>query len=228
MSPALVLVVLVHAVVAIAQDEMPVEPTARAASLYKEGLQSYKQQDFEQAAAALSLSYGLVPATETLFAWAQAKRMAGRCAEAGPLFERFIATRPPQRQIEAAQLAMRRCVDRGNAPKAQGSDLSAAAKPPQENRWYADFLGGVLCGVGATATIVGIALIVSAHGRAEFAEAAPSLERAQIVRAQAERRWAWGIGLSLAGVASLSGGIGRYIWVSRSEQETAVAVGGRF
>ncbi len=208
-------------------DAGSVDTEARAQTLYEQGLSFYEQQAFPQAAASLAQSFALQATSATLFAWAQAERMAGHCPEATALFERFMAMDPPSRQVQAARLAMRKCVDATNAvPLIQTP--SANPQPLPQPAWYEDSWGGALCAAGVATTVVGLALLVSAHGRAGTAEAAPTLGEAQRIRAQAETRWSWGMGVSVLGLGAFSGGIARYVWVSRTPQATSVAVGGRF
>lgn len=198
----------------------------RAQALYEEALELYKASAYDEAASRLSESHHLRPIPETLFAWAQAVRLAGRCAEAVQLFERFIALAPPERQVEAARLAMRRCQERPREPEAAPSTPRASLSEPK--RWYGDLAGHALTAAGVGGLAAGLSLIVSAHARAAEAEDAPSLGASEDLRRQAEVRWAWGLGLSLFGTAALSAGVFRYVTVARNAQDTMVTVGGAF
>lgn len=195
-------------------------PPAQAQALYEEGLAHYEAQRFEEARTALARSHGLDPQPQTLFAWAQAARLSGRCAEARLLFERFIDAGAPERQAAAARLAMRRC-----EPAAPLPPLTA---PPRVSlpAWYRDAWAGVALGTGVLSAVGGAALLVSAHGLSGRAEGAATLGEAQQMRGEAERRWSWGVGLAAVGAAALTLGATRYVWISGGRDGAVLALGG--
>lgn len=198
----------------------------RAQALYLEALELYKRSDFDAASQRLSESHALAPRNDTLFAWAQSERMEGRCSHANVLFARFIASEPGERQVEAARLAMRRCV-----PIAPRTPPPLAQRPLERNAppFYRDAVGDVLAVAGVMAAATGLALIVSAHGEAGAAEGATTLAEAQSMRARAESRWAWGMGVAALGVGLAAGATLRFVAVSRSSSEgITLALGGRF
>lgn len=199
-----------------------------ADQLYQQGLEEYKAQRYVNASALLAQSFEKDPQPQALFAWAQSERFLFHCEEAAVLFDRFISMSQIQQQIAAAQLAKRRCVPpppiATPVVPVPTIPIAASSRPV----WYADILGGSLCAVGAVTLATGVGLVVSAQGLAGEAQAADSLGASQTLRVLAERRWNWGVGTSLVGALLFSGGLGRYIWVSRTEQGTLLTAGGMF
>jgi len=135
----------------------------------------YAAHDFRAAARELEAAYALEPRREILFAQAQATRLAGDCAAALPLYQRFLASTPPQQQIEATRIAMTRCQEPAVSAPAPRPPLAAApaviartmappvavavrSRPP----FYRDWKGDLLVGAGLVAGGVGAALMASA------------------------------------------------------------------
>ena len=85
---------------------------------------------FRRRSQALRAAYALEPRREILFAEAQATRLGGDCRAAVPLYERFLATDPPPRQVEAARIALGRCRDAGR-DRAAGA---RSRRPPRRQR----------------------------------------------------------------------------------------------
>ena len=205
------------------------DAATEAERLYQEGLNDYKAQRYEAAVASLSRSFALNSQAQTLFAWAQSERLLFHCENATALFDRFIAMAPTERQVAAAQLAKRRCTQAPtDAVLAKPPAANLAALPTASDVWYQDVAAGTLCAVGVVGMATGLGLIVSAHGLAGNAESADTLGVSQSDRRAAEQRWAWGVGTMVAGALLFSGGVSRYVWVSRNYGGAALAVGGRF
>jgi hypothetical protein len=120
-----------------AADLVPPLPTDVRAH-YEAAMEHYAAKEYEAALRELAVAYAAEPRREILFAQAQATRLAGDCAGALPLYEKFLATAPPARQVEATRIAVARCA-------------AAAAKPPQESP-AAAMPGGPVPGEPLTAT----------------------------------------------------------------------------
>lgn len=91
-----------------ASPPVPLEdPSARIR--LEEGLAHYEAQRFEDAARAFADAYAIEPAPFLLYSWAQAERHAGDCSRAIELFERFLATAPPDDQAQRARSKIIEC-----------------------------------------------------------------------------------------------------------------------
>jgi hypothetical protein len=213
-----------------AQAQEPLEAEARAH--FDQGMALYAARDFRAAARELEAAYALEPRREILFAQAQATRLAGDCAAALPLYRSFLATSPPQQQVEATRIAMTRCQGSGDPPArprlSAAPAVIARATPPPVRRsrppFYRDWKGGLLVGAGLVAGGVGAALMASAAAADAEAHAQVVLGEFADRHQRAERNWRIGLGAVLAGVLLVSTGTGRYLWVSRD----GAGVGSRF
>lgn len=133
----------------------------------------YAREDYAEAAREFSIAYALDPRVDTLFAWAQAERLAKHDEEALELYERLLAGKLSNQQREAieglrdevvGQLAIARAQAQAQPepepePIAQPStDASSAREDPGSGR------GGklALTGVGAGLTVLGGALLIGA------------------------------------------------------------------
>src|SRR6185503_2528936 len=92
-----ILILLAIAGVARADDHCD-----RAASLYADG-------QYAEAAVEYEASYEHAPAPRTLYAWAQAERMAGDCEAATHLYRKFLDGKPPAAHAAAAEANLARC-----------------------------------------------------------------------------------------------------------------------
>jgi len=66
------------------------DPAARG--LFKQGIDDYKAQKYEAAAATLKQAYELDPKPDVLFALAQAERLGGHCPEAVAHYKKLLET----------------------------------------------------------------------------------------------------------------------------------------
>jgi hypothetical protein len=202
---------------------------------FDQGMALYATRDFRAAARELEAAYALEPRREILFAQAQATRLAGDCAAALPLYQRFLATMPPQQQIEATRIAMTRCQEPGlseaRAPLAAAPTVIARALAPPaavavrpRPPFYRDWKGDVLVGAGLLAGGLGAVLMASAAATDADAHAQSVLDDFAQLRQGAERRWRIGLGAVVAGALLVSTGAARFLWVARD----SAGVGGRF
>ena len=105
----------------------PLPPEARAH--YESAMAHYAAKEYEAAISELALAYAAEPRREILFAQAQATRLAGDCPAALPLYERFLATSPPARQVEATRIAVARCAALAAQPPAKGAPAMKGTPP---------------------------------------------------------------------------------------------------
>lgn len=73
------------------------------------GLAKYDRGDYNAAIIELEAAYRLDPQPRFLFAIAQAKRLAGHCDEALPMYEHYLATEPGDLQVEATETGIALC-----------------------------------------------------------------------------------------------------------------------
>ena len=81
----------------------------RARDLFKRGIDEYKAQKYEQAAATLKEAYELDPKPDALFALAQAERLAGRCTEARVHYKKLLAETSDPAAMKAVQTNLDLC-----------------------------------------------------------------------------------------------------------------------
>lgn len=131
----------------------------------------YAREDYAEAAREFSIAYALDPRVDTLFAWAQAERLAKHDEEALELYERLLAGKLSDQQREAieglrdevvGQLAIARAQAQAQPepePIAQPStDASSAREDPGSGRGPKL----ALTGAGAGLTVLGGALLIGA------------------------------------------------------------------
>jgi tetratricopeptide (TPR) repeat protein len=113
---------LLAAVQLIAAAALTREAAAdRASDLYKRGINEYKAQKYEQAAATLKEAYELDPKPDSLFALAQAERLAERCPEARVHYKKLLAETTDPAVLKAVQSNLDLC----------GPDPDKPAEPKQ-------------------------------------------------------------------------------------------------
>ena len=216
----------------------PLTPAAR--ERYEAGLAHYAARRFPEAIQALRAAYALEPRREILFAEAQATRLGGDCAAAVPLYQRFLDSDPPARQLEAARIALARCRDAAAAPP-PAAPLAPAAPPPAAppepvkpapppGPWYRDPTGAVLAGSAAIALGVGTGFLIAAGQANDRANRQRSYGDYEVHRIEAESRRRTGRLLLLGGAILGAAAAGRYVWLGWSPdgREARLALGGRF
>jgi hypothetical protein len=228
----------------------PLSPAAR--ELYEAGLGHYAARRFPAAIEALRAAYALEPRREILFAEAQATRLGGDCRAAVPLYQRFLDTDPPTRQVEAARIALARCRDAVENPPgpvpAVGPPVPApapvsppvspplapvaavVAAPAAPPPWYRDPTGAVLAGSAIVAIGTGTGFMISAFRANDEAERGPRYRDYETHRIPAENRQRTGRLLLLGGAVLGVAAAGRYLWVGWSPggREPRLALGGHF
>lgn len=203
-----------------AEPAEPADAAVRAGELFERG-------EFEQAAAAFEEAYARTGDPALLFGRAQALRRAGNCGAAIEVFEAFIATSPPEPDVQAARDVIEAC------RSILGEDATANATaptpepirepepvPPPRPRWPRDVAGGTLLGSGLAVAVTGAALYGTAMTRAAKGSGDPMEgEQAFEARERSLRTLAGvGGGLMLGGSALLVGSVVRYVIVARRER----------
>src|SRR4051812_1962358 len=92
---------------------------ALARQLFELGIDEYKTKDYEGAAASMAKSYALDPIPETLYAEAQAERLAGDCIDASVHYSKLLDLAKDNSIATAVKANLELCsqIERGEKPK---------------------------------------------------------------------------------------------------------------
>lgn len=201
--------------------------SAAARALYEEGLGLYAARDFAAAIRRFEAGYAREPRREFLFAEAQAYRLAGDCAHAVPLYQRFLQTEPSSIQIDATRMGLDRCEKQEEAARvtaARNSADSARGRPqtpllvppprpprpaPDRPRWWLDPVGLAATGAGVVALGVGAGFIIASNDALDRANSPSTPSHDEYVRLYdlAERRRTMGIIATIGGATAVAGGL---------------------
>lgn len=191
-----------------------------AAKAFKLGVEAYQRAEFEGAARLFERAYEIEHDIESLFAWAQAERLAGNCRAAVPLYQRILDGEPSDEQRAAVVQVLGICerqLERAPPPPTPAAPTDAS-KP--STRW-----GWALFSSGAG--LLTVATVLYAAGKAKSEEAQPGglpAQQARIDKVRRLRRGARATGV--IGAASLiSGVISLRIGGKRKEGGTQLSLG---
>jgi tetratricopeptide (TPR) repeat protein len=117
-------------------------------------------EEYDQASVAFAEAYALDPDPKFLYARAQAERLHGDCATAVDLYERFLATDPPEPASTEAALNRERCQELLAAERTPPAPPPAVDPPPDASAPTTsaarrDALGLGLVGGGGVLVAVG-------------------------------------------------------------------------
>ncbi len=206
----------------------PGEPTAK--ERVARGLEFYQAGNYDEAIAEFERAYAASNSAAILFPWAQAERLRGNCRQAVDLYQRFIDSKPPTKQVEAATRNRKECEERLQSTDAvaativpgEAGDVSAPEPepepvqepepepepppPPPPPRWRTDAAGWTLLGVGAAATIAGGAVLgLAQRSEADAADAPTYGDFADLKESAATQRIAGGVVLGVGAALLLAG-----------------------
>ncbi len=189
-----------------APESAPMLPEARAH--FEEGLRLYGDHSFPAAIQEFEAGFALDPRREFLFAEAQAYRLAGDCARALPLYERFLGSGPSALHADATRLALERCARQAPAvvpapaaaPQAS-APIVATPAPRTERAWWRDPWALSALGAGAIAAGVGSGFVIAAYRARDQANASSTT-----LHADYDRLWSAAEQRRAIGVVSLSAG----------------------
>jgi hypothetical protein len=197
------------------------KPAARA--LYDRGLSLYQAKDYPAAVKAFEDGFALEPRREFLFANAQARRLAGDCRGAVPLYQRFLEMAPPAVQASATHIALARCAQQMAAePPAPPPPVLVApiTPPPSPPPWWRDRWGATLLGAGVVGVGVGVGFLVASFSALPPAGTNDHAQHAGAF-ATAESRHTVAL-LALAGGGALAAaGVARYAWIRHERRARA-------
>ncbi|HTA20999.1 MAG TPA: hypothetical protein VK989_17015 [Polyangia bacterium] len=212
-------------------------PEAR--TLYDRGLAAYQSKDYATAIGAFEQGFALEPRREFLFANAQARRLAGDCRGAVPLYQRFLEMGPPAVQASATQIALGRCAQQMATEKRAPPPAPVVVVPPPPPvppaPWTHDRWGAALLATGVVGLAVGGGFLAASFAALPSANA-PNMSVYDAARSSADTRHAIGVVALVGGGALVAAGVARYAWVRHERRARAtltivpggVALGGSF
>lgn len=151
--------------------DAPADPEA----LVEQARQRFEQGRFAEAAVLLADLYAIDPRPEYLYSRGQALRLAGNCQEAIGALDAFLATNPPQPDVEDAERWIARCREHLGATGPDEPAVVAPAPAPASSpgdapvpprHWARDPLAGALLGVGVVGVGTGAGLVGGAFAMA--------------------------------------------------------------
>jgi hypothetical protein len=197
----------------------------------------YARQDYAGAASEFAIAYALDPQVDTLFAWAQAERLAEHYEQALKLYERLLEGELSANQREAVQTL--RFQVRGELEVAQAEPTTEPEAPEPaptdapavQDTATPDHLGVALTGVGAGLTVLAGGLLIGAavaDGNVRGAQTYPDFEAAFDPRTGRGRGaiglYASGGVLAAVGLTTLVVGAVRLTRSNRSRRSQRVAI----
>lgn len=158
---------------------------ADAGAHFEAAAELYAREDYAGAAREFAIAYALDPRVDTLFAWAQAERLAEHDEDALKLYERLLAGELSATQREAIE-ALRDEV-RGQLamsepePEPEPEPAPVVAETPTAGTPTRDHVGLASTGVGAGLMLLGGGLLIGAavaDARVRTAQTYPEFEAA--------------------------------------------------
>lgn len=201
------------------------EPTA--AELAKQGIEAYKANQYDAAILKLSRSYDLDPKPETLFALAQAERLAGHCDRAVPHYRELLASMSDLAAARLVQNSLALCgQDEPKPPPAPASPAGATPAPApkvivREVR-RGDALATTLLAGGMLVLGGGAGLYLSSRASFDAADDAGTLQAHDDLDARGRRDRTLAIVAGGAGVAMI--GVAIYRLAAGKPRSTEVSV----
>lgn len=206
------------------------------------GSAAFEAQRWDEAARAFEAAYAAHPRPELLWAQAQALRFGGRCEDALPLYERFLATGPTTEEIEDANTNIVACrevvgvqadavpvetvpppqpaVEPSSpppAPTVRPADVAADVQPPPRKRPRSvgrDPWGHGLLWSGVGVAGVGAGLLAAGHARRVDARDSSTELEYQQTFAGAPALGQAGIAVLVTGAALITAGVVRFAVLS--------------
>jgi hypothetical protein len=202
-------------------EETQMTPEARV--IYERGLALYRAKDYAGASRTFEEGFARDPHREFLFANAQARRLAGDCRGAVPLYQRFLGMSPPPVQESATQIALARCAQQMATARVEPVATPPAPVPPPSPPapWTHDRWGAALLATGVVGLAVGGGFLAAEHA-AQPADDLPSYGDYDSRRSRAETRLTVAIVGFVGGGALVAAGVARYAWVRHERRSGPV------
>ncbi len=180
------------------------------------GLREYDSANYDRAIKEFEAAYSIDPDPDLLLAWAQAERLAGKCAAAVPRYRRYLESRPGAEGIALARSGIELCV--ASAPKERPKAAGDCAPPVP---WYKNPIGGAIV-VGVAGIGVGTGFLIAASGNREVADSAQTSDRFESLLDRATMQRRIGVTVMLFGAALIGGGVAYHYVTKRKEAPTTV------
>jgi hypothetical protein len=206
------------ALVAVVGRDASADNASKARELFKQGIDQYKVQQYDAAAATLAKSYELDPRPDALFAQAQSERLAGRCGDAVVHYQKLLATATDLPTIKAVQANLALCPQQAAPapvkvePRPDAPTPATPAAPqtvtttvvrevPKSDRLATFLFAGGMLAVGG-----GVGLYIASKGALDDADHARTLDDHDKFtdRARTERTFSFvagGVGVAMIAVA---------------------------
>jgi tetratricopeptide (TPR) repeat protein len=210
----------------------------------------FKVGNFEGALAEFRAAYEIDPRADFLFAMAAIEEQRGGCRAAIELYEEFLATKPPEEDVAAAESSIAVCKEklgiREEVVEEEEKKIEPEPVPEPEpepepepvrrkKAFYTDVLGDVLVGGGAVGLGVGGGFFFAAMSDRAEAEEPGTTARYERLWDRAQERRMIALYATGAGAALVIGGIVRWMTVDRwevvpavSEREVALSLASRW
>lgn len=217
------------------------DPSPEAKPHVDAGVRAYSAAEYDTAAREFELAYEIDADPALLYAWAQARRQGGRCADAIDLYRRYLETKPTADQTTAANTGITLCeqqlqqqqqplpperTDPTPPPSGPPTREAPPAAVTVDRPWYRDKLGAGLVGGGAVATALGVTFLVLAKRSADAASDADTRSDFLDHRDDAlSRRRIGYIGLGV-GAALVGAGVLRFVLRDDDDGSATVAITG--
>lgn len=204
----------------------------KAGDLMKKGIEQYKAGKYTDAAATLQNAYDLDHKPETLFALAQAQRLAGDCTSAAANYHKVLEQMSDVNTAKLVQQNLALCEKDQPKPEPKPEPAPEPAPPPEpkvitktvvHETGKTDVVAASLFGVGMLSLGAAGGLYLASSSNADAADKAATLDAHNSLSDKAKSE---DIGMFVAagvGVAAIGYAVFRWTHRSSSEPKTDVA-----
>ncbi len=196
-----------------------------AAELVKKAGDEYKAGNYDIAAAFLKRAHQMEPKSETLFALAQAERLAGRCDDAVPHYKKLLAELKDLDVAKLVQSNLNLCVKDEPVVEPKPSEPAPPSTPPREIvrvERRSDKLATTLFATGMLGIGASVGLYIASQGNRDAAADANTLEASGKLYDKADTQRALSIVSGVVGLGLASYAVVR--WMKGGEASTKVAI----
>jgi tetratricopeptide (TPR) repeat protein len=203
----------------------------------------HKANKFAEALEELKTAYALDPQPQLLFAMGQLNVALGRCPDAIPFYERYLASHPDADAANATREAIEVChrdpPGPMTAPVAPPPEAARPVPPPppppahDERPWYGDKLADGLVIGGVVSGVIGLVMYRKATAALDDAGHAADYTASSRLVDEAHRDRTYAVVFGVAGAALVAAGAAHYMWtrevaVAPVPGGATVSVAGRF
>jgi hypothetical protein len=186
-------------------------------------LTAFSVKDYATAAREFEAAYDADAEPALLYGWAQSARLGGHCADAIPLYRKYLDANVSPQSLEAARTNIAQC-EQTLAAQAPRRPPPPPAEPaqPQQAAWYADPVADALAIGGVAGIAVGITFVVKSHtseSSASHAATLPAFHTA-LDDATTQKR----IGYTALAIGGALAGAGVFLWVRHAREHNTRVV----